>query len=302
MAAGRIVAVVRRVVARLPGEQAKQDPSVQRRRLRLALREARRTARLSQKDVAQALDWSPSKLIRIENGAVGISTTDLKALLDHYGIKDRRWIDQLVEMARGGRTLSWNHYRDLLNKNFITLLGLESSASIIRQYEPVLVPGLLQTEEYGREVLRKVSQATEEQADRLWELREARQQLHDREDPPEMFFILDEAVVRRQVGDPPIMRRQLERLRQFVDRPQVSVLIISFGSGAHAGMSGPFVILESSEAADPDLIFLEDGRGDCLLRDEQDETSRYLSVFWDLEEKALSRDETRVLLDGLIAG
>jgi transcriptional regulator with XRE-family HTH domain len=283
------------------GERASQDPMVQRRRLRLELREARKGAQLTQKDVAMALDWSPSKVIRIESGSVGISTTDLKALLQHYGVEDGQRIDTLVLMAKSSRTPSWSQYRDLLNQSFITLLGHESSASTIRQHETAFVPGLLQLEEYGREIMSKVSQRTAEEVDRLWELREQRQRLHDREDPPEMFFILDEAVVRRQVGGARIMRRQLERLREFADRSHVDLRVIPFDRGAHSGMLGPFVILEFLDSVDSDLVFLEDTRGDSVFRDEEDETAQYLAMFLGLEEEALSGEASKTLLNGLIA-
>src|SRR5438477_3975398 len=133
------------------------DPTVQRRRLRAELRSARTEAGLTQRQAAEALDWSPSKLLRIENGSVSISTTDLKALLALYGIQDPVKIEELVRMAQSARRHTWSAYRDVFSHEFIVYLGYESSASIIRQVEPLLIPGLLQTEEYADVILRLAS-------------------------------------------------------------------------------------------------------------------------------------------------
>jgi transcriptional regulator with XRE-family HTH domain len=282
-------------------ERTGRDPMVQRRRLRTELRQARNQAGLTQRDVALAMDWSPSKLIRIESGAVSISKNDLQALLRHYGVEDRDRVESLVEMARASRTPSWSSYKDIVGPGFITMLGYESSASLIRQFEPGLVPGLLQTEEYARDVLKRAYLKSDAEAEKLWNLREQRQGLHDRRDPPEMFFVMDEAVVRRLVGGPRVMRRQLERLRDLADRPHITILIIPFSKGAHLGLTGPFVVLEFPEATDPDLVYLENARGDSVYRDEPDESARYLEMFWSLEGIALDPDASRILLDKIIA-
>lgn len=130
------------------------DPTIPRRRLRSELRKAREAANMSQRDVAAAMDWSASKLIRIESGAVNISTNDLRALLHHYGIEGDR-IATLVELARAARGQTpWAIYRDVASPEYIAFLGYESSASVIRNFEPMLVPGLLQTEDYARTVIR----------------------------------------------------------------------------------------------------------------------------------------------------
>jgi transcriptional regulator with XRE-family HTH domain len=283
------------------GERESRDPAVQRRRLRTELRQARQQAEMTQKDVARALDWSPSKLIRIESGAVGLSTTDLKALLQHYHIVDQARIDSLVDLARASRTPGWSEYKDVVHQGFLTMLGHESSASIVRQYQPALVPGLLQTEEYARAILRKVLRTSGADEDKLWELRERRQRLHERENPPAMFFVVDEAVVRRLVGGPGVMRRQLEKLREFADLPHVTILVIPFAKGAHQGMTGPIVILEFPDAADANLVYLENARGDSVFRDEPQETDRYLAMFFELEDDAVDADQSKVLLDKLIA-
>jgi len=277
------------------------DPTIQRRRLRVELRKARLDANLTQRDVAQAMDWSPSKLIRIENGAVNITPIDLRALLGHYGVTDKRRIDTLLEMARAGKTRSWSDFKGVHSGAFLTYLGFESSASIIRQYEPLLIPGLLQTEEYARAILSNVYGKAQDDADRRWEARERRQELHERDDRPQMFFILDEAVIQRRVGGAAVMRRQLERLRALADEPHVSVQVIPFRAGAHPGMRGPFTLLEFADANDDNVLYLEHTTGDTTTRDDPEETGPYLDFFWSLEDLALSTEESNALVDKIIA-
>ncbi len=134
-------------------EAGRPDPAILRRRLRSELRKARDTAGMTQRDVAVAMDWSQSKLIRIESGAVNISTNDLRALLGHYSVDSDR-SNALVDIARAAREPTpWSIYKDVATPEYIAFLGYEASASIIRNFEPLLVPGLLQTEEYARTVI-----------------------------------------------------------------------------------------------------------------------------------------------------
>jgi transcriptional regulator with XRE-family HTH domain len=278
----------------------RQDPAVQRRRLRAELKKAREAAGKTQKDVAQAMEWSPSKVIRIESGVVGISTNDLKALLSHYGLKDKGQINGLVELARGSKEESWyDRHEAVLSPGFRDYLAYEASASIIRQFEPILIPGLLQTEEYARAVLKGAYRLDPARVDRLWAVRAQRQELHDLDDPPQMFFILDEPALRRWVGGPRVMRRQLERLKDFAVAPHVTIQILPFTLGAHAGMTGPFIVLEFASPGLDDIVHLESA-GEATLRDKPETTAKYLETFWALEELALSPDEVPAFLDRLI--
>jgi transcriptional regulator with XRE-family HTH domain len=282
-------------------------PTVQRRRLRVELRKAREAAGFTQKQVAEALDWSPSKLLRIENGRVGISTVDLKALLTHYSVKDKERVDEFVRMAQDSKRQTWSQYKDVLYQEFAIYLGFEGSAKLIRQVEQLFVPGLLQTEEYARAVIRAFAPADTSQAvmERQLEARLERQSLLDRKSPPEMFFILDEAVVRRWVANKPldsgIMRHQLERLKELGSRSEISIQILPFALGTHFGMKGPFVILEFPEPEDDDLLFLESTRGNVVTRDNYDEIADYKNAFFDLEKLATSRTDLDEFLDGVIA-
>lgn len=279
---------------------AVQDPTVQRRRLREELRRARDAAGMGRADVAHAMDWSPSKLIRIERGDVSVSTNDLKALLSHYGVKDKGKVNGLLELARSARGSSfYDQYAELLKPGFKEYLAYEASASVIRQYEPVLVPGLLQTEEYGRGVLGGVAGFGPDDVDKAWTVRRHRQDAVDRETPPEMLFILDEAALRRHVGRGPVMRHQLQRLKELAAEPHISIQVMPFTRGAHPGMAGSFILLEFTDLNLADLLHLED-INQVTIRDDTEQIAHYLDRFAQLEELALPEDESVDFLDVLI--
>ena len=257
---------------------AVQDAAVQRRRLRGELRRARNEAGYTQSDVAVAMDWSPSKLTRIELGKVGISTVDLRALLDHYGVKDPTEVQRLIEMAQSSRSKQawWTQYREFISPEFLEFLSYEASASSIYHFEPALIPGPLQEEGYIRAVLRELGASAPERVDKLVELRLRRQkELLDGENTPEMVFIMSEGALRPWVGDRDVMRGQLERLREIQQEfRNVTVEVVPFKAGAHPGMKGSFVIMQFAGDLDQDVLFLEDFQGDTISRDEQDALDR----------------------------
>lgn len=276
-----------------------QDPTVQRRRLRDELRRARDAAGLRQADVAHAMDWSPSKLIRIERGDVSVSTNDLKALLSHYGVKDKGKVNGLLELARSARGTSfYDQYSDLLAPGFKEYLAYEASASVTRQYQPILIPGLLQTEEYARGLFAGYGEGGPD-ADRGWAVRQHRQEVHERETPPEMFFVIDEAALRRHVGRGHAMRRQLQRLKEYAAEPHISLQIMPFTRGAHPGLAGSFMLLEFTDPNLADLLHLE-GLNSTTIREDTEQIAQYLDRFAQLQEMALSPDESVDFLDVLI--
>jgi transcriptional regulator with XRE-family HTH domain len=279
-----------------------QDPSVQRRRLRSELRKLREVAGLKQGEVAKAMDWSPSKLIRIEGGQVSISTNDLRALLTHYNVKDSRRATSLIELAKSSRGTSfYDQYLSVLKPGFREYLAYEGTASVIRQYDPVYVSGLLQTEEYARAILKFAAGFDEEQAERAWIVREHRQEIHDRDDPPEMHVIVDESVLRRRVGHRDrTMIRQLERLKEYGAQPHVTLRVLPFAVGAHPGMQGNFILLEFAEADLDEVVHIETVE-DITIKDDAELIARYLDRFEDLERLAMSPEDSVVFLDKLIA-
>lgn len=274
-------------------------PVVQRRRLRTELRKARQEASLTQEQVAAAMDWSLSKIIRIENGSVSISTNDLKALLRHYQIVDADRTGELVALARAARERSWwSVYRDVASPRLLQFIEYEAAAVITRNFEPLLIPGLLQTEEYARAVISQFyERPTAERVDSLMELRMKRQELLDRADPPLLFFILDEAVIRRLVGGKAVMRRQVRQLAEMASRPNVTVEVVPFSVGVHAGMNGSFVVLEFPDAEDDDVLYLESTQGELIKPDLPEEILAYRETFEQLRELALGPGDSVTYLN-----
>lgn len=279
------------------------SPAVQRRRLRTELRRARLDAGLTQEQVASAMDWSLSKLIRIENGSVGISTNDLKAVLQHYKITDEDRAAEFLALSRASRERSWwSSYRDLVSKRLIQLIEYETAAYISRQFEDLVIPGLLQTTDYMRVALSQLAPGRPvSQIDTLIEVRLKRQELLKRPDGPLLFFIIDEAVVRRVVGGSDVMRRQLQRLIEVADVPNVTVEVIPFTAGLLPGLQSPFVIHEFPDAADDDVLYLESPRGGLLSRDDTDEILIYREDFERMRQASLGPERTIDFLHEVIA-
>lgn len=279
------------------------SPAVQRRRLRAELRRARLDVGLTQEQVASAMDWSLSKLIRIENGSVGISTNDLKAILQHYKITDETRTAELLALSRAARERTWwSTYRDVAPLRLIQLVEYEAAAFIARSFQPLLVPGLLQTEAYARAAIHSTGPEIPERGiDVRVEIRMKRQELLKRRDPPLLFFIMDEAVVRRWVGGRDVMRHQLERMLELSDAPNVTIEVVPFSAGLHPGMQGPFVIYEFPDAADDDVLYLESQRGDLLSRDDSDEVLSYREYFERLRESSLGPKRTADFLRQVVS-
>lgn len=264
------------------------SPAVQRRRLRAELRRARLERRLTQEQVASAMDWSLSKLIRIENGTVNISTNDLKAVLAHYGI-DEEHTAEFLALSRGARERSWwSGYRDVASPQLLQLIEYEAASTITRNFQPLLVPGLLQTEEYARNVYRGLNpQMSDDRVESLVEVRMRRQELLRRPDAPLLFFIVDQAAVQREVGGKAGMRRQLNQIIELATVQNVTFEVIQFSAGAHPGLLGPFQIYEFLDTADDDALWLEGPTGDLISRDNPEEILSFREKFEQLRQISL---------------
>ncbi len=274
-----------------------KDPGFYRRRVREALRGARDDAGLTQHEAADMLDMSMSKIVRIEAGTVGVSTIDLKALLQLYGVTDQARVEELTEMARAARRRPWfSKYHGILNQPFAQYLGYESSASVIRCFQPSTIPGLLQTEEYAQAVL-KASRASH--IEQRLELRIARQEFVDREDGPRILCVLDEAVLHRRVGSAEVMHGQLLRLRKLMDHPRISVRVIPFTAGAHPPMDGSFTILEFADW-DEDVLYQEVARGSVTSREDQARVGEYRESFELLRAASLAEQGSKELIDDFV--
>lgn len=284
------------------------DPAIHRRRLRSELRNARENANMTQRDVAAAMDWSQSKLIRIESGTVSISTNDLRALLRHYDVDSAR-IEALVDVARAAReTTRWSIYRDVAPPEFIAFLGYESSASIVRNFEPSLVPGLLQTEEYARTVISVLESHNPHKIDPLVDLRMERQELLVRQPPADLHFILDEAVIRRVTGGRDVMRRQLHHIQKLIEEdPKVTIRIVPFEQGMYPRQQIAYWLFEFSNPEDEYVLYVENPQqqGEYLAREsspeEEDRNSpvHYLEGFYGLEHIVTREDTLGLLRDAI---
>jgi len=247
------------------------------------------------------MDWHPSKIIRIEMGAVGVSTNDLRALLGLYNVHDSRRTDELIELARASRQSSWwSKYRGDISPQFLQFLEYEEAASVLRAYEPLLIPGLLQTKEYADALIRELADPgtpTNIIQTRM-DIRLTRQQLLEQPSPPQAFFLLDEAAIQRLIGEPTIAPDQIARLIRLANKANVTIEIVPFTAGLHRGMLEPFVILEFPEPEDSDVLFMETSRDMIISHDEAREIAGYLEVFEQLRSISL-RDGTLAYLTSL---
>ncbi|WP_155374628.1 helix-turn-helix domain-containing protein [Catellatospora vulcania] len=268
---------------------ATSGTSLRRRRLGVALRELRERAGMTHQQVGPALDCSPSKLSRIENGEVGVRRSDLLVLLDLYGLDDAGQREELIELARESKRRGgwWLKYGEV-SSPYLKLIQLESEADSIRGAELMFVPGLLQTEDYARAVIRATRpQDGPEEVERRVQIRLTRQELLKQERPPEFWTVLDEAVLHRTVGNRQVMAEQLRAMAAANELPHITIQIVPFAHGGHEAMAGAFRILRFPDRRDPDTVYLEGFAGDMYL-DDASELTRCSLVFDHLSAAALS--------------
>jgi transcriptional regulator with XRE-family HTH domain len=281
-----------------------ESPAVARRRLRLVLRKAREAKGLTQGQVAEALEWSLSKVNRIESGEVTISNTDLKALLGTLGITDGSQIDELLEQARLSRRRGWwddAKFREHLTNAMMQLLQFESQASAIRVFQPTLIPGILQTRAYSEFVMSIYSGELSE-ADRAirLEVRMRRgSQVFDRPDPPDYRLLLDESVLLREMVGPRVMAEQLRHVLELVRRSRVSVRISPLADAAILSMFGPFTMFDLGDEENA-VLYRESPLGDEILHS-SDTVRRHREVFEDGWERAMGAEASVRLIEARAA-
>jgi len=282
------------------------SPTAGRRRLRNALRRARDAAGYTQEQVAEAMDWSLSKVIRIETGGVGVSTSDLRQLLLLYRVEDPGHVTELVELARIGRQRPWwTQYKDRIPGGYLAYVGLEDDSSALRCVNPVGIPGLLQTEEYGRSLTAATdwwlvatsdpSRSERSLAAERAEMRIIRQQkVLRRENPPEITAVLDEAVLWRQIGGAEVLRHQLLHLVALGSNPHITIQVLPFAASMLNPMS-PFVILEFSDPADTDVVYIE-GVLEFRVVDDPTEVEIHREVFDRARAASLPEEESLAMI------
>ncbi len=283
----------------MPGKR--QTPTVRLRRLAAELRSLRASSGLTRDEVVERTGINAVTMYRIEHARVRPQTRTLRTLLDLYGVeKDQQ--AELVGWLRDARERGWLHaYQSELPEQYMTFIGFEGEAESAWNYDSLLVPGLLQTEDYARAVIRAgFPTAGRDEIEHRVEVRMARQEVLRGENPLRLWGIADEAALRRQVGGPGVMRAQLRHLLEASELPNITFQVIPFDVGAHAGMPGSFIVLQFTEEAIPDVIYVDSMAGELFLEEESD-VRRYKLVFEHLRAVAASPDVSRRLIASIAA-
>lgn len=268
-------------------------PTVRGRRLAAELRTLRDQRRLTCDQVAKLLDTSPATISRIENAKVRVSVQTLHSLLDLYQVPPYQW-DVLDHLAKDAAQSGWwLSYGDVLPKWFEGYVALEAEATLIRNFELVLIPGLLQTADYARALFQRNPRPdSPEEINRVVEIRLARQRrLADRLAGPRLEAVLDEAVLRRPVGGPEVMAAQLDELVRMAKRPNVTIQVLPYSAGAHEAVNGAFHLLEFPDPSTPKVVYLDTLTGGLHLETTA-EIGRYGVAFRKLRERALDPVES----------
>jgi transcriptional regulator with XRE-family HTH domain len=279
---------------------ATSSPTVRRRQLAGELKRLRLAAKMTIEQVASTVDWSPGKLSRIENARNSINLRDTRILLKIYGVEGVE-ADALLEVARRARERGWwQQYGEAVPEWFQTYVGLEAEASSIARYQSDLIPGLLQTRDYATAVHSAAAlNATAVDIERQVDVRMERQARLTDADAPELWVVLSEAVVRRLVGDREIMHDQLSQLIESMAIPSITLQVLPFSAGAHPAMDSAFSIVTFNPPTPGDVVYLEYPTGALYLED-PDDVSRYRLMFNHLRALAMSPEDTRRLLAGVI--
>ena len=257
-------------------ESPNSGPTVLRILLGAQLRRLREGKGISREDAGYEIRASGSKISRMELGRVSFKERDVADLLSMYGVEEIAEREALLGLARQANNPGWwHHYGDILPSWFQSYLGLEAASSLIRTYEIQFVPGLLQTPEYARAViLLGHAGANADEIDRRVELRRQRQQILHRGEPPQLWAVIDEAVLRRPIGGIEVMRAQIEALIEAAKKPNIRLQIIPFNAGGHAAAGGPFAILRFPEPELPDVVYVEQLTSAIYL-DKRDDVDHY---------------------------
>ncbi|WP_171109065.1 MULTISPECIES: helix-turn-helix transcriptional regulator [Streptomyces] len=264
------------------------------------LLDLRERAGLKREEAARVLRVAPATIRRMETAEVALKIPYLQLLLKAYGVPDDE-ADAFVQLAEEANKPGWwQRFHDILPGWFSMHVSLEGAASLIRSYEPHFVPGLLQTEDYARGVLKSgaVGQTRPEDIERYVALRMQRQELLTRQDAPRVWAVMDETVLRRPVGGPEVMRAQIERLLDATKLPHVTLQVVPFATGPHPGTYGPFVLFRFAVPELPDMVYSEYLTGAVYL-DARAEVATHLEVMDRMAAQAATAHRTKEILEDL---
>lgn len=263
------------------------------------LQALREMAEMSFDEAAAAILSSPFTIRRMERAEGGFKPLTVKSLLIAYGVTDPDEIEAFLSLCREAARPGWWHsYGDVLPDWFRTFVGLEEAASLIRGYEPHWVPGLLQTEGYARASVRTgFPHAPDDEVERRVMLRLARQKILDRPDPPHLWVVIDEAVLRRAAATTgaTVMRTQIDRLIEATERPAITLQVLTFAAGMHPAAYGLFYLLRFPDKDMPDLVYGESMTSSWYI-DKPQEATAYLEVLDRVSAQAAPADSTARLL------
>jgi hypothetical protein len=283
---------------------AGRGPTVRRRRLAGELRRLRERNETTIEVAAAQLKWSIAKVSRIETARTGITAPDLTAMLDLYGVDDDKRA-ALHALARTARKRGWwDAYADSTPSDYTTYIELEAETASMRSFDPLIVNGLLQTEEYAQEIIRAALMALSPPAEiqRRVEIRMTRQQLLLQEESPLRFWtIINESVLHQQVGSPEIMAAQFAKLAELSQRDNVTIQVLPFSKAAHPATAGQFAIMEFREPYDPEVVYVESLASSLYVESEM-EIYLHTLAFDHLRAMALDPEDSRALISGLAKG
>ncbi|GGZ30700.1 helix-turn-helix domain-containing protein [Streptomyces poonensis] len=264
------------------------------------LLDLRERAGLKREEAARVLHVAPATIRRMETAEVALKIPYLQLLLRAYGVPDEE-TEAFVQLAEeANRPGWWQRFHDILPGWFSMYVSLEGAASLIRSYEPHFVPGLLQTEDYARGVMKAgaIGQTQPDDIDRHVDLRMQRQALLTREDAPRLWVVMDETALRRPVGGPEVMRAQLDKLLEATELPNVTLQVAPFDRGPHPGTYGPFVLFRFAVPELPDMVYSEYLTGAIYL-DARSEVATYLEVMDRMAAQAAAAQRTKEILRDL---
>lgn len=273
--------------------------TVQMRRLAAQLRGLRASAGLSREEVVERTGVNVATLYRIEHGRVRPQARTLQALLQAYGVNTDQ-ASELLALSRESGQRGWlQGFTADLSDPYLTYISFENEARSIRNYESLLLPGLLQTRHYARAVFAVgLPGASPDEVERRVEVTMTRQAVLTRPEPVRLWAIVDEAALHRQVGGQTVMQDQLQYLTRAVASPAVTLQVISFQAGAHPGMPGSFTIVRFPGDQDPDVVYIGATAGEQLIEAEP-EVARYNEAFQHLRAMALSPVDSGTLIASL---
>jgi transcriptional regulator with XRE-family HTH domain len=273
------------------------SPTVRRRRLAAALLRLRQESKLTIEQVAEQLEWSAGKVSKIENARVSVLPRDARKLLEVYGITEGDERELLLTLAKQSRERGWwQQYGETLPEWFTTYVGLEAEASSISVYQAEIVPGLLQTQRYAAALHRAaLMNATEEQIEQHVTVRMERQARFKQPDAPRLWVVLNEAVLRRVIGERAVMHEQLVKLTEAASEPNITLQVLPFSAGAHASMDSAFWILGFEPPTDGDVVYFEHPTCSLYL-EKPEEVARYKLVYEHLRAASMPIDESRRLI------